>query len=89
MHNANGQKISTETIPLAPCSSHGGHCLVAQLANVLGSNILECIVDFSLNAFPGSRLTLQANRDEFTLQVTGPIERSDKRTVESRLSRSE
>jgi len=88
VHNSNSQKISTETIPSSPCSLQGGHCLVAQLANVLGANILESIVDFSMNALPGSRLTLQRNSGEFTLQVTGPIQRSDKEPVDYTAHRS-
>ena len=86
VHNSNVLNISAETIPSSPCSLSGGHCIVAQLEKVLGANILESIVDFSLNGFPGSRLSLQRNRDEFTLQVTGPIQRSDKKPVESHFS---
>ena len=86
MYNSNAQKISVETIASSPCSLPGGDCLVAQLAEVLGANILESIVDFSLTAFPGSRLSLQRNRSEFTLQVTGPIQRSAKRPIEPHCS---
>lgn len=83
MYDSNAQRFSAETIPSSPCSLPGRDCIVVQLAEVLGANILESIVDFSLTAFPGSRLTLQRNRGEFTLQVTGPIQRSAKRPVES------
>ena len=51
-------------------------CLLEQLGQALGEEIMESLVAFILTPQPGSRLTLQRNQNEFTSQFTGPISRS-------------
>ena len=46
------------------------------LAQLFGMNILEIIIAFATDGEEGSRLTLQKNRDGFTVQVTGAVHKT-------------
>ena len=59
------------------CDQIGGLCPLYEMSQKTGVSILDALMTFIWNAEPGSRLTLQANRDELTLQVTGAVQRSD------------
>ena len=53
-------------------------CFLYDMSNSLGTNILDTLLRFIDDAEEGSRLTLQRNRDGFTAQVTGPVQRTSK-----------
>ncbi len=57
------------------CSLVGGKCLAYDVSAVLGSNILQSLLAFVMTAEDGARLTLQKNKDGFTLQTTGAVQR--------------
>ena len=58
------------------CPTIGGVCLTHDLAEALGGNILESLMTFVMEAEQGARLILQSNRDGFSLQFTGPVQRN-------------
>ena len=64
------------------CPTLGGQCLLYQIAQVMGKNIFDTMVTFVLRAETGSRLSLQRNRDEFTVQITGAVQRTATDTVD-------
>lgn len=49
-----------------------------ELAQLFGVNILQIIIGFATEGEDGSRLTLQKNRDGFTVQATGAVHKSEK-----------
>ena len=59
MYDSDIQNNCAEIAPSSSCSLQGGQCLVAKLAEVF-------------NEIPGSRISMQRDRDEFTFQVTEP-----------------
>ncbi len=58
------------------CDQIEGVCPLYEMSQKTGVSILDALMTFIWSAEPGSRLTLQANRDELTLQVTGAVQRS-------------
>ena len=58
------------------CPDLFGDCLVYGSTQRLGLEIYEALMAFIWSAEAGSRLTLQKNKDEFTLQITGAVYRS-------------
>lgn len=64
------------------CPTLGGHCLLFQMAQVMGMNVFDTLVAFVLRAEAGSRLSLHRNRDEFTVQITGAVQRTATDTVD-------
>ncbi len=50
-------------------------CPVFELSRILGTAVFDSLMEFSTSAQVGSRLTLQRNRNEFTSQVTGAVQR--------------
>ena len=58
------------------CPFIGGQCLLDELGQALGPEILESLLAFTFEPQPGSRFSLQRNRNEFTAQITGPVARS-------------
>lgn len=58
------------------CESIEGKCPLFEISQLTGLSILDALLTFLWSAEPGARLTLQKNRDEFTLQVTGAVKRS-------------
>ena len=52
------------------------NCLAYDSSQRLGLEIYEALMTFIWRAEAGSRLTLQKNKDEFTLQITGAVYRS-------------
>ena len=60
------------------CAQLGSVCLLIPMAESLGDNIRDSLITFILNAEEGSRLSLQRNREGFTLQITGPVVRTSK-----------
>lgn len=77
-HDAESQ---TNNHLLSFCPGFGGRCLVDEIAQVLGSEILETLIKFILDPQPGARISLQRNQNEFTSQLTSPVTRSNKSTV--------
>ena len=59
------------------CDAVGGNCIGYVLADQLGANINRELMDFIWKGEDGSRLSLQKNRQGFTLQVTGKVHRSE------------
>ena len=58
------------------CDQIEGICPLYEMSQKSGVSILDALMTFIWSAEPGARLTLQKNRDEFTLQVTGAVQRS-------------
>ena len=58
------------------CDQIEGICPLYEMSQKSGVSILDALMTFLLRSAPGARLTLQRNRDEFTLQVTGAVQRS-------------
>ena len=58
------------------CESLGGICPLYDMSALMGTTVFDAFMTFLWSAEPGARLTLQRNRDEFTLQVTGAVQRS-------------
>ena len=46
------------------------------MSALMGVSVFDAFMTFLWSAEPGARLTLQRNRDEFTLQITGAVQRS-------------
>ncbi len=63
------------------CPALRGNCPVYDSTRRLGLEIYEALMTFIWRAEAGSRLTLQKNKDEFTLQITGAVYRSGGTTV--------
>ena len=61
------------------CPVLRGECIVFDSPRLLGLDIYEALITFITSAEAGSRLTLQKNKNEFTLQVTGAVYRSNER----------
>ena len=57
------------------CESIGGICPLYDLSALMDATVFEALITFLWSAEPGARLTLQKNRDEFTLQITGAVQR--------------
>ena len=58
------------------CDQIEGVCPLYEMSQKTGASILDALMSFIWSAEPGSRVTLQKNRDELTLQVTGAVQRS-------------
>ena len=58
------------------CESLGGICPLYDMSALMGVSVFDAFMTFLWSAEPGARLTLQRNRDEFTLQITGAVQRS-------------
>ncbi len=65
---------STATWPY--CAAIAGPCLVYQVSQHIGDSIRSALVNYIFTADEGSRLILQKNRDGFTVQVTGAVQRA-------------
>lgn len=63
------------------CESLGGICPLYDLSALLGVSVFDAFMTFLWSAEAGARLTLQKNRDEFTLQVTGAVQRSGSEVI--------
>lgn len=53
-------------------------CLLYEMAQSMGRNVHDTLVNFILAAEEGARLTLQRNRDGFTVQVTRAVQKTTK-----------
>ena len=78
MVRADAEVAKAETTQWPYCAPLCGICLVHEAVEFLGNNKYESLMTFTLEAKPGSRLILQKNRDGFSVQVTGSVEREDK-----------
>ena len=58
------------------CEDLGSICPLYDMSALIGTSAFDALMAFLWSADPGARLTLQRNRDEFTLQVTGAVQRS-------------
>lgn len=63
------------------CESLGGACPLYDMSALMGASVFDAFMTFLWSAESGARLTLQRNKDEFTLQVTGAVQRSDGATI--------
>ena len=61
--------------PWPHCPAIGGTCLAYNVGRCLGPEIATAVTEFIFNARDGARLTLQRNHEDFTLQVTGAVQR--------------
>ncbi len=59
------------------CSVLQGCCLAHSAARQMGTRPLTTLLTFVATADTGARLTLQRNREWFTVQVTDAVERTD------------
>ena len=57
------------------CEDLGSVCPLYDMSALIGTSAFDALMAFLWSAEPGARLTLQRNRDEFTLQVTGAVQR--------------
>ena len=57
------------------CSFIRGACVLDQLEQALGPEIMASLLAFILEPQAGARLSLQRNQKEFTSQITGPVVR--------------
>lgn len=64
------------------CDDLKGVCFTYRMAQFMGADLLDDMMVFIWNAQEGSRLTLHKNRNEFTLQITGPVKRAAKQPLE-------
>ena len=76
-------KPETNTVPARPgearwphCSSLGGLCPTYEMSQALGANIQDLLMTFIWAGEAGARLTLQKNRDGFTAQITGAVQKA-------------
>ena len=67
---------SMEIEPWPHCASIGGTCLAYEMGQAVGEVVESALLTFMVSADDGSRLTLQKNRDGFTVQVTGAVGRA-------------
>ena len=58
------------------CVLSDGNCIGFDLVSLLGPNVNQVLMEYIWNSAEGSRLTLQKNRQGFTVQVTGEVHRS-------------
>ena len=63
------------------CPYANSVCLLYELARTMGRNIHETLLTFILTAKEGARLTLQRNREGFTVQVTRAVQKTNGHTV--------
>ena len=70
----NGNQKDESNWPSCPYT--GQDCIFQNLSQLLGANILGSLLSFILTTGEGTRLTLQRNKEGFTLQVTGPLQKT-------------
>lgn len=58
------------------CASLGGLCPTYEMSQALGANIQDLLMTFIHSGEAGARLTLQKNRDGFTAQITGAVQKA-------------
>ena len=58
------------------CPYANSVCLLYELAQTMGCNIHDTLLTFILTAEEGARLTLQRNREGFTVQVTRAVQKT-------------
>ena len=63
--------------PWPYCADIKGTCLAYDMSLHLGASIESTLFSFVLGAEEGARLTLQKNRQGFTAQVTGAVQRTE------------
>lgn len=66
--------------PWPYCADIEGTCLAYDMGLHLGASIQSTLFSFILGAEEGARLTLQRNREGFTAQVTGAVQRTERDT---------
>ncbi len=57
------------------CEALKGECIAHEVSEKVGQNLLSQFLAFVRRSEDGSRLMLQRNRDNFTIQVTGSVKR--------------
>ena len=62
--------------PWPHCPSLGGLCPTFEMSQALGANIQDLLMTFIYAGEAGARLTLQKNRDGFTAQITGAVQKA-------------
>ena len=63
------------------CPVVGGNCVEYDLATLLGQSVNVILQEFIWNRAEGSRLTLQRNKQGFSVQVTGEVHRSEDQNI--------
>lgn len=58
------------------CAMIGGTCLTHEMGQFLGGNIHSTLLTFIFGTEEGARLTLQKNRNGFSIQVTEAVEKA-------------
>ena len=69
--------------PWPECPPVGGTCPVYEMGQHLGQSVLSTLSAFIVGADEGARLTLQKNRQGFTIQVTGSVIRAEEHSTRS------
>ncbi len=57
------------------CPALDATCLMVDCVESMGESVLDTLMAFVRGAEDGSRLILQRNRDGFTVQVTGAVQK--------------
>ncbi|MBI1885446.1 MAG: hypothetical protein HYS09_03905 [Chloroflexi bacterium] len=66
--------------PWPYCADIEGTCLAYDMGRQLGASIESTLFSFIFSAEEGARLILQRNREGFTIQVTGAVQRTEGET---------
>ena len=83
----NSTREEWQNVQWPACAYIGGlECVTHAFCRHLGPDISARVAEFVGNAEPGARLTLQKNKDGFTLQITSEVIR-DGRTDDVQLTR--
>ena len=64
------------------CAAIGGNCLAYEVGRIVGPEMASAMTDFIFAAREGARLVLQRNREGFTVQVTGEVQRGGRGTFD-------
>lgn len=73
--------LKAANLPWPHCELLGGDCIGSDLVSMLGPGVNQVLMEFIWSSAEGSRLSLQKNRQGFTVQVTGAVHRSEGEAV--------
>ncbi len=63
------------------CESLEDICPLYDMSALMGVSVFEALMTFLWTAEPGARLTLEKNLDDFTLQITGAVQRGGEEAI--------
>ena len=75
MTTSSGGAAGVDPRPWPYCSHIDGTCLAHEIGRSLGAGVESSLLTFVLTAEEGARLTLQRNREAFTVQITGAVQK--------------